>query len=414
MNNNFGLILKTMLISGIFIISLQAKEGMRIVGSDSVATTNNEVKQQQSQSTSTSKGVALKDSNCTSSFSIESQKVILPVGYFKDYIKKSISVLPHYIGFEFDSANVDTGYIYCIGTQKNGKFSCIDNLNKIVKSKDINFVKVDGKSKTYFLFDKKDSKLKFKLPLIKKYYCPKTKSVTLSLLQHQEKSNKEACLAQDKKLKLNLEPFKVGYSISQTLAQNESRVKEYKSNVTISNPQGVNIKLFDLYSKNKVSTNENTKSMDMKVYDNKLSGFCLKFDMGFSGLHLKEGYDYFCKTTTFGNFNFAVFDDALNSVAIKNRTKEFIQVGAIRLVDAVKGELPFEMLGIERSSRLIRMGYKDLKTSYIGDMIYILVGPFKSKNAQDELSKVQTVVSDALIYDEALIRCQNKPHGCRK
>ena len=358
--------------------------------------------------------IKLKDSNCTTSFSIPSQKVILPVKYYHDYIKQQTVMLPHYVEFEFDSGNSDTGYVYCMGVKKGGQFICINHLDKMIKSGCVNFVKVNGKSKTYFLFNQKNTKIKFNLPLIKRFYQLKTSSIILSLLQHQENKNKEACLAEDKSLKLSLEPFKIGYKVSQTLIQDEKRVKNCTSNVTISNPQKVKIKLYDLYSKRNITTTKDSAKLNLNIYNNKLAGFCVKFDMDFLSLHLQEGYDYFCKTTTFGDFNFAVFDDALKNANKKPELNTYIQVGAIRLVDARKNELPFEMLGLDKASKLIKEGYKNMQTSYIGDMIYILVGPFDDKLAKKELSKIKHIIDDALIYDEALIKCKNRPNGCKK
>jgi len=349
-------------------------------------------------------GMALKDSNCTGKYSVSSQKIILPYGYYVDYVKKSGKLLPHKVEFEFNSSNIDTGYIYCMGVKKGASYQCINNLDKIVKSNDINYVTVEGKKKTYFLLNKKESTLNFNLPLVNA--LTHNSKVSLNLLRHKESIDKEVCQSEDKELILALEPFKASYEIKQTIASSYNKELEYKSSVTVNNPQGVNLKLYDLYSKKVVSTTETTKTVDMSVFNNKLAGFCLKLDNGFSQLHLKEGQDYFCETTTFGDFNFAVFHDALNTIDVVDKNNAFLQVGSLLLTDIKKGELPFELLGIEKSARLIRQGYKDLKTTYIGDRIYILVGPFNQNIVAKELRRVKKVVPDAILYDEDDIKCK--------
>ena len=358
-------------------------------------------------------GIALKDSSCTGKFSIASQKIILPVGYYENYIKKSGSLLPHKVSFEYNSSNIDTGYIYCIGARQGANFECVNNLDEIVESKDINYVTVDKHKKTFFILNKKEATLHFSLPLIKA--LSSNDSLELSLLRHKESSNKEVCLSENRALKLDFEPFQLSYSIAQNIASDFNQKITYNSKVTVNNPQNVPIKVYDLYSKKLIETKEATTSMDLSVYGEKLSGFCASLDTGYPQMHLKEGSDYFCKTTTLSDFNFAVFHDALNSVEIDDKNNSFLQVGSVKLSDVTKGQLPFELLGLEKSARLIRQGYKDLKTTYIGNMIYILVGPYNQNQIRKELNDIKQFIPDAMIFDEALIKCRDKVNGgeCR-
>ena len=357
-------------------------------------------------------GIALKESNCTGKFSIASQKIILPVGYYESYIKKSASLLPHKINLEFNTSNIDTGYIYCVGARKGANFECINNLDEIVETKDINYVTVDKNKKTYFILNKKEATLNFSLPLVKALST--NDSIELSLLRHKESSDKEVCLSENRALKLDFEPFKLSYSIDQSIASDFDQKISYKSKVMVNNPQNVAIKVYDLYSKKIIETKESSTSLELSVYGDKLTGFCASLDTGYPQMHLKEGSDYFCKTSTLSDFNFAVFHDALNSVEIDDKNNSFLQVGSVKLSDITKGQLPFELLGLEKSARLIRQGYKDLKTTYIGNMIYILVGPYNQNQIAKELKDIKQFIPDALVFDEALIKCQDKSMGeCR-
>ena len=361
----------------------------------------------------TTEGIALKDSNCTGKFSIASQKIILPVGYYEGYIKRSGTLLPHKINLEFNTSNIDTGYIYCVGARKGANFECINNLDDIVETKDINYVTVDNHKKTYFILNKKEATLNFSLPLVKALATNDT--IELSLLRHKESSNKEVCLSENRALKLDFEPFKLSYKMDQSIDSDYEQKINYKAKVMINNPQNVEIKLYDLYSKKVIETKESSATLDLSVYGDKLTGFCASLNTGYPQMHLKEGKDYFCKTTTLSDFNFAVFHDALNSIEIDDKNNSFLQVGTVKLSNVTKGQLPFELLGLEKSARLIRQGYKDLKTTYIGNMIYILVGPFNQNQITKELQDIKEFIPDALIFDEEMIKCQDKEtKECKK
>lgn len=319
---------------------------------------------------------------CAYQFNTSSSKIILPNGYFNNYVLESRSSNPRYVGSALNVKQLDDGYIYCVALEQNGKTQCLDNLNELADNDHLKFIGIDGKTNTYFLFKGNNLDLDILLPITKKYVDKD--SISLTLLQYQTEGMKRVCEAKSADLKIDLKRFEVSYQMVQDVVEATNGKPDIKATATVKNPDHVEIVVSDIIKGERKKISDAEVTLPLAISKGGMAGFCLTVATEPDDDTLKKGSDFFCRSVTLGQ---GMDDKDLNVLNQTTQTK-YVQIESCT---AKKGcDDPLEALGPKKAIMLTKAGYN--LRSYQGKKgSYILAGPFSESKLKEEILKIQKI-----------------------
>jgi len=323
---------------------------------------------------------------CAYKFNTESEKIILPNGYFNNYVLEARTSNPRYLSGALNVKQLDAGYIYCVALEKNGKAECLENLNELADNDHVKFIGIDGKMSTYFLFKGNSLDLDILLPITKKYVDKE--NINLTLLQYHTDGLKRVCVDKTSDMSVGLKRFEVNYKIVQDIVEANNGKPEITATATIRNPDQIGIVVSDIIKGERKMTSDGQVSLPLAISKGGMAGFCLTMASEPDDETLKKGSDYFCRSVTLGQGMEAKDLGVLNAT---DATK-YIQLQKCTQKEGC--EDPLDALGAKKAILLTKAGYK-LK-SYQGKKgDYVLVGPFSDIKLKEEIVKIQKIVPKA-------------------
>lgn len=326
---------------------------------------------------------------CAYKFNTSSHKIVLPNGYFNNYVLESRTSNPRYMGVELNVKQLDDGYIYCVALEQNGKSQCLENLNELADNEHVKFIGIDGKSHTYFLFKGNTLNLDLLMPITKKYLDKE--SVKMTLLQYSTDGLKRVCEAKRADLKVDLKRFEVSYKIIEDITETNSGKPKIEATTSITNPDSVGIIISDIVSGGRKSMNNAQFDLPLKISKGGMVGFCLTMETEPDDETLKQGSDYFCRSVTLGQ---GVDQKGMSAVRATKRDK-YIQLAKCTSKKGCTD--PLETLGSKKAIALNKAGYS-LRSAEGKKGSYILAGPFSPAKAKEILPKIKTIVPKATLF----------------
>jgi len=323
---------------------------------------------------------------CAYKFNTPSKKIVLPNGYFNNYVQEERTSNPRYAGVDLNVKQLDDGYIYCVALEQGGKTKCLENLNELADNDHLKFIGIDGKMHTYFLFKGKNLNLDILLPLTKKYLDKD--NVKMTLLQYSTDGVKRVCESKRSDLTIDLKRFEISYKMIQEITETNSGKPAIQASASIINPDAVDIIVSDIVTGDRKMASDAQFDLPLKISKGGMAGFCLTMATEPDDDTLKKGNDYFCRSVTLGQG----IDD--KGMAAVNRTKEtkYIQLATCK---SKKGcEDPLETLGTKKAIALFKAGYH-LKSADGKKGSYILAGPFSEAKLKENLAKIKAIIPKA-------------------
>jgi hypothetical protein len=308
---------------------------------------------------------------CAYKFHTASEKIILPNGYFNNYVLEERSSNPRYLSSALNVKQLDSGYIYCVALENN---------------EHIKFIGIDGKTNTFFLFKGDTLDLDILLPITKKYVDKDR--INLTLLQYHTDSVKRVCEVKTSDLGVGLKRFEVNYKIVQDIVEANNGKPEIVSTATIINPDQVEVVVSDIIKGERKVTAEGQISLPLAISKGGMAGFCLTMASDPDDETLKKGSDFFCRSVTLGQGMEAKDLEVLNQTS---KTK-FIQIQ--KCGEKQGCEDPLSVLGVKKMVQLTKNGYS-LKSYKGKNGEYILAGPFTEMKLKEEIVKIQKIVPSA-------------------
>ncbi|MCV6606737.1 MAG: hypothetical protein OIF32_00870 [Campylobacterales bacterium] len=325
------------------------------------------------------------NNSCSFKFETEKSKVVLPIGYYNNYIKGKRTSSPKYIYSTVSIKGIDSGYTYCIATVEGGKKTCLNNFSELVENSNIKPITLDGKDNTYFMVKNESVSIDVLIPVVNKYV--KNDKVELTLLKYNPKGIVDVCNQPSNNLSVAFKKFQVDYSLTQKIVESESSKPALEVGLTIKNPDTTPIIISDIFSGALHKSVSGADNLTLKVSKENMAGFCLSMESDPDDSSLRDGEDYFCRTIS--------LSQSTNKKALKIssnfKNKKFIQL------QTCKGKFcqePHKALGSNVALALKKAGY-NLKVQSGKKGSYILVGPFSDKQFPLELKKVKTIVPKA-------------------
>lgn len=323
---------------------------------------------------------------CAYQFNTASEKIVLPNGYFNNYVLEGRSSNPRYMGIELNVKQLDDGYIYCVALEKGGKAQCLENLNELADNDHVKFIGIDGKMHTYFLFKGNNLNLDILLPITKKYLDKER--VKMTLLQYSTEGLKRVCEPKRSDLGVELKRFEVSYKIVQDITETNSGKPKIEATASIINPDGVGIIVSDIVSGERKGVSGGQFDLPLKISKGGMAGFCLTMETEPDDETLKQGSDYFCRSVTLGQ---GVDKNGMSSVRATKRDK-YIQLAKCTSKKGCTD--PLDTLGSKRAIALNKAGYS-LRSMEGKQGNYILAGPFTAAKVKELLPKIKTIVPKA-------------------
>jgi len=323
---------------------------------------------------------------CAYKFNTPSQKIVLPNGYFNNYVLEARTSNPRYVGVELNVKQLDDGYIYCVALEKNGKTQCLENLNELADNDHVKFIGIDGKMHTYFLFKGNNLNLDILMPITKQYLDKE--KVKMTLLQYSTDGLKRVCEPTLTDLSIDLKRFEVSYKIVQDITETNGGKPQIQATASINNPDAVGIVVSDIVTGDRKAVSDGQMNLPLQISKGGMAGFCLTMATEPDDETLKQGSDYFCRSVTLGQ---GIDDKGMKSVRESKRDK-YIQLAKCT---AKKGcDDPLETLGSKKAIALNKAGFS-LRSMEGKQGSYILTGPFTEAKLKEMLPKVQAIVPKA-------------------
>ncbi len=328
--------------------------------------------------------------NCNYKFQTEKNKIVLPEGYYQEYIKSNSSQNLKYHNVMLKTENIDHGYVYCLAQNTEKGPVCIDDVDKIIDTDKIMFLTIHKKSNTYFFFKHQNEEVDLVLPLSKEYM--NGSNLQLSLLKYFEGKPEVICNNPANNLNIALKPFEVGYKVSENIEVDSNQKTSIKVDVAleVKDTDGVDIIVSDIYGKTNKVLKDPTSTHSLTVTKDNKAGFCISYKSHSDDETLKKGKDYFCKTFSFDKENETTLDSYWKG-DLSN--KKYIQVGKSNSTNAI----PHIIVGAKKSSELLKKGYI-LKSVNGKKGSYIVVGPFKETELKQNLDIIQKIEKTAAVY----------------
>jgi hypothetical protein len=323
---------------------------------------------------------------CAYTFNTPEKKIVLPNGYFNNYVLEGRSSNPRYMGIELNVKQLDDGYIYCVALEKGGKTQCLENLNELADNKHVKFIGIDGKMHTYFLFKGNNLNLDILMPITKKYLDKE--NVRMTLLQYSTEGLKRVCEPKRTDLKVDLKRFEVSYKIVQDITESNGGKPKIEATTTIINPDSVGIVVSDIVTGKRKAFSIGQFDLPLQISKGGMAGFCLTMETEPDDETLKKGSDYFCRSVTLGQ---GIEQKGMAAVRATTRDK-YIQL--VKCTNKKGCKDPLETLGSKKAITLNKAGYS-LRSLEGKKGNYILAGPFTAAKAKEVLPKIKAIVPKA-------------------
>ncbi len=323
---------------------------------------------------------------CAYKFNTASSKIVLPNGYFNNYVLENRTSNPRYAGVELNVKQLDDGYIYCVALERNGKTECLDNLNELADNVHVKFIGIDGKSHTYFLFKGNNLNLDILMPVTKRYLDKSRMNMTL--LQYSTDGVKRVCEAKSSDLQIDLKRFEVSYKIVQDITETNGGKPKIEATASVINPDAVGLVVSDIVTGDRKALSDPQFNLPLNVSKGGMAGFCLTMATEPDDETLKQGNDYFCRSVTLGQ---GIEQKGMSAL---QRTKRNKYVQLAKCASNKGCTDPLETLGSKKAIALSKAGF-NLRSVEGKKGNYILAGPFTEAKLKELLPKIKTIVPKA-------------------
>jgi len=328
--------------------------------------------------------------SCAYRFTTASNQIVLPNGYFNNYIAGKRTSSPRYMGLSLTINQLDEGYIYCVARETEGKMQCMENLDELVDNTHIKFIGIDNKKNTYFLFKGNNISTDLLLPLNAGYVDKD--QVRLTLLQYKADGIGRVCTEKSNDLTVSLKRFQVAYRIDQQISESNDGKPDVKATAVISNPDGVGLVVADLYAGDRKAVSDRQITLPLAVGKSGSAGFCLTMASEPDDESLKRGPDYFCRTITLSEG----LDEKRMGEITSTPKEKYIQLAKCEKNQDSCDE-PHKLLGSKAAIGLQKAGYT-LKTRQGKTARFVVTGPFLPGQEATELAKIKQIVAGATIH----------------